>query len=146
MELGNNLYRVKSNLHVDKNLVISYETVVARIEPDKIVKLGRFSRTTGKHIVQIASMLGIPVVESNVKKSIYYDKYEYGVKINLDGSISPKTTSIIFEAIKSGIPYSAIVASIRREVRKRDWDLLDKSGVTEDMKSGGSMLRRFGII
>lgn len=146
MEIGNNLYRVKSNLHVNKNLIISYETVVARIESDKIVKLGRFSRTTGKHIVQIASMLGIPVVEPDSKKTIHYDKYEYGVKINLEGSISPKTTSIIFDMIKSGVPYTVAVASISREVRKRDWDLLDKSGVTEDMKSGGSMLRRFGII
>jgi hypothetical protein len=150
IDLGNNIYKVKKNLHVDRNLIISYDTVVATIDGDKIVKLGSFSRTTGKHISQISSMLGIPVVMTVNKKKTYFDKYDFGVDVKIDGAISPVSTSVIFEAIKkatkSKTPYYVVISSIYGEIRKKDWCLLDKSSVTETTIRYSKIMKRFGIL
>jgi len=143
MKLGNNLYKVQDNLHVRGNSIISYHTVVALIEDDMITKLGKFSRTSARHINKISEMLGIPIQEVKVDNPIFYDKYNYGVKIDFDGSISPKTTSMIFEEIKSGSSYPVALAYLYDGIRKKDLDLLDKSGINGVSREGFLILRRF---
>jgi len=143
MKLGHNLYKVQDNLHVRGNSIISYHTVVALIEDDMITKLGKFSRTSARHINKISEMLGIPIQEVKVDNPIFYDKYNYGVKIDFDGSISPKTTSMIFEEIKSGSSYPVALAYLYDGIRKKDLDLLDKSGINGVSREGFLILRRF---
>lgn len=49
-----NINRITNNCIVVDNKVISYETEVARIEGDKLMVLGKWSKTTSKHINMVA--------------------------------------------------------------------------------------------
>ena len=88
-------------------------------------------------------MLGIPVQEVKVDNPIFYDKYNYGVKIDFDDSISPKTTSMIFDEIKSGSSYPVALSYLYDGIRKKDLELLDKSGIDGVSREGFLILRRF---
>ncbi len=56
--------KYKQNLRVEGNKIFSYNTHVADIEPDKVVRFGYWSMTTSKHINYVARMRNLPVVES----------------------------------------------------------------------------------
>jgi hypothetical protein len=42
--------KLRDNLFRRGNEIISYDTIVAHIEDDKLIEHGRYSRTTSKHI------------------------------------------------------------------------------------------------
>lgn len=68
--------KIRKNLFISGNFVISYETKVAKIKDNKIYELGKFSRTTSKHIFHVASLFKLELVR-NDKKQVFY-KYEMG--------------------------------------------------------------------
>ena len=68
--------KIRKNLFISGNFVISYETKVAKIKDNKIYELGKFSRTTSKHIFHVASLFKLDLVR-NDKKQVFY-KYEVG--------------------------------------------------------------------
>lgn len=56
--------KIKNNLHIDGNKVISYTTHVATIQDDKLIVLGKWSNTTSRHISHVANMFNLKVVNS----------------------------------------------------------------------------------
>jgi hypothetical protein len=71
--------KIKQNLAIDGNFIISYLTKVAEIHPDKIVELGKFSHTTSRHIEYVAKLKGLPVVKATNRPN--FEKLYYGVKV-----------------------------------------------------------------
>lgn len=57
------LNRYTQNLHIEGNKVISYTTHVATIEGDKLLIHGYWSRTTSKHINEVARVYGLTKVD-----------------------------------------------------------------------------------
>ena len=55
--------KYKQNLRVEGNKVFSYNTHVATIVLNKLVKLGWWSQTTSKHINYVASLYGLEVIK-----------------------------------------------------------------------------------
>jgi hypothetical protein len=97
--------KIKDNLFVEGgHTIISYDTAVAKIEDRKIVEIGKFSRTTTKHISQVATMLGYPVQSNKEKKGFW--RFEYGVKTNQGAfTLSPKLSHEIVGNLKSGMTW-----------------------------------------
>jgi hypothetical protein len=96
--------KVANNLFIVGTQVISYETVVARIEGRQILVNGTYSRTTGKQIARLAQMTGFERVEQKVKR--YFDEFHLGVQCRVDGAISPKGSSAILEWVSKGHSFS----------------------------------------
>jgi len=57
------LKRYNDNLRIDGMDVISYTTIVAKIENNNLIQLGYWSRTTQKHINYVASELGLTLIK-----------------------------------------------------------------------------------
>ena len=144
MKLGNNTYKLRDNLFIEKDLVISYETVVAQITNDGIQELGRYSRTTTKHIHLISNLTGLPIIKYAGKKSEFY-KFEMGVKCDFPNAVSSKTTKAIFSLINNGVCYAVAISMLKSKMNKRDWELLDKEGVNTDVISGSRLLARLTL-
>lgn len=64
------LSRYKQNLHVDGNKVFSYETHVATIDGNNLVKHGWWSMTTSKHINYVAKEYGLTVIDGEKTKTM----------------------------------------------------------------------------
>lgn len=95
------LLNPKQNLHIDlaNNLVISYQTIVADIKEDRLVYRGKFSRTTSKHVSLVSSLLGLRL-EGKSNKAIPFNWLEFGAKIEMDNSLSPKNSEKFLELLK----------------------------------------------
>lgn len=137
------IFKVSNNLFVVEDRIISYETEVASIDGDSINEGGKFSRTTTRHISKVASLLGKRIIPSKTKPDFY--KHEMGIRIDYSNCVSPKATALIFEKIKNGIKLEIAIASLKRELPKKDWALLLPHIDTKIIK-GASMLGRFGVI
>lgn len=137
------IFKVSNNLFVVEDRIISYETEVASIDGDSINERGKFSRTTTRHISKVASLLGKRIIPSKTKPDFY--KHEMGIRIDYSNCVSPKATALIFEKIKNGIKLEIAIASLKRELPKKDWALLLPHIDTKIIK-GASMLGRFGVI
>ena len=137
------IFKVSNNLFVVEDRIISYETEVASIDGDSINEGGKFSRTTTRHISKVASLLGKRIIPSKTKPDFY--KHEMGIRIDYSNCVSPKATALIFEKIKNGIKLEIAIASLKRELPKKDWALLLPHIDTKIIK-GANMLGRFGVI
>ena len=71
--------KIKQNLAVDGNFIISYLTKVAEIHPDKIVELGKFSHTTSRHIQHVANLYKLPIVKATNTPN--FIKLAWGAKV-----------------------------------------------------------------
>ena len=60
----NKMDKYKKNLKVIGNEIFSYNTLVARIESNKINILGYYSMTTSKHINYVARVKGYELVKA----------------------------------------------------------------------------------
>lgn len=137
------IFKVSNNLFVVEDRIISYETEVAVIDGDSINELGKFSRTTTKHIQKVSTLLGKRIIPSKTKPDFY--KYEMGIRIDYSNCVSPKATSLIFEKIKKGIKLEIAIASLKNELPKKDWALL-LPHIDPKIIKGANMLGRFGVI
>jgi hypothetical protein len=143
--MNKNTYKVTDNLYVEGDSVISYETVVARIEGGTLVELGKFSRTTSKHISKVAKLMGKKIIAADKKTKPDFYKFEMGVRTAYDNCISQKASLLILESIGKNIPYDVTLATLKGKIPKKDWNLLDKEGIDEKLLKGGSLLSRVGI-
>lgn len=117
--------KIKENLYLqDMKFIISYETVVAEIDGNKIVEYGRFSRTTSKHISHVSSLLGFGVISSNQKNRNFY-KHDMGVKCVHD-SLSQKTSNLILDMVKEKGDFLIAILSIENEIPKKDRPAIEK--------------------
>ncbi len=113
--------KITENLHVVGDRVISYDTNVAVIKNNTLVELGKWSRTTTKHICRVASLFGLKVIPAKDKKWPSYGWHEYGVKSRIADSIGPDTSSKLAEIISSGVSFSDSIYFIDlNEIPKRD--------------------------
>lgn len=124
--------KIAENLHVVGNNVISYDTKVAVIEGNSLVELGKYSRTTTKHIHKVTDLFGLNLIRSNKRKKDFYF-HELGVKTNRENSIGPVTSAKIAEAISSGVDFKDSIYFVDlNAIPKRDRLIIE-----EEMQSRG---------
>lgn len=119
------------NLKVVGNNVISYTTHVATIDGDNLIVHGRWSKTTSKHITQVANHYGLtkvdgpkPEVEKNdggMLKTIGMVMAMGSVLMNDD---QKETNDFRLRMIKAGLPAGAIHMP-------EDWDSLPEEEKTK---------------
>jgi hypothetical protein len=109
---------IRENVHIVCNKIISYETEVAIIGETEIVKMGKFSRTTGRHITLVSELLGKPVVESS--KRIEFDKLHYGAKCRYHDSLSISTSCSIIDELATGVNLMTACARVWPGLRGKD--------------------------
>lgn len=143
-----NTYKIKENLFLKGDKVISYDTHVATVKGKQLIEKGKYSRTTGKHVALVARLLGLELVNSKASMKHTFDKYEYGVKCTVGQYyISWKTTRKIFEMLKEGKSYDLTLAILKNSIPKKDWELLDGiEDINENLIKGASALNRFGLL
>jgi hypothetical protein len=142
MELGKNFYKIKENLYLKENKVISYETVVAEIQGSKLVEYGRYSRSTSKHVSFVASLLKLELVPGKNKMKGFY-KHEMGVKCSYNAAISIKASLQIIERIKEGASYEVAIAMLKSSISKKDWGMLKgKEKISKELSQGAGLLNR----
>jgi hypothetical protein len=126
--------KLRENLFRKGDQIISYDTVVAHIEDDKLIEHGRYSRTTSKHIGHVARIFNLSVVHAKNKEDGFY-KYDTGeISVNIPGALSLKTSTTIATLMGTGSTFLQAVAVIEK-MPKRDLEIIDKHlrdiGVTE---------------
>jgi hypothetical protein len=114
--------KLRNNLFIMGNKIISYETEVAEIKKGVIVELGKFSRTTSKQIQYVSRLTGMPIRYSDVRKTNFW-KFDMGVKIESSNSISSRASVEIAKGISEGFLYSC--ASLEK-ISKKDEILIKK--------------------
>ena len=130
--------KLRDNLFRKGNNIISYDTIVAHIEDDKLIEHGRYSRTTTKHIGHVARIFNLSVVHAKNKEDGFY-KYDPGeIKINIPGALSVKTSTAIATLMGTGSTFLQAVAVIEKMPQK-DLEIVDKHlkkiGITEEQFS-----------
>jgi hypothetical protein len=126
--------KLRENLFRRGDQIISYNTVVAHIEDDKLIEHGRYSRTTSKHIGHVARIFNLSVVHAKNKEDGFY-KYDTGeISVNIPGALSVKTSTEIATLMGTGSTFLQAVAVIEK-MPKKDLEIIDKHlrdiGVTE---------------
>ena len=69
--------KLRENLFRRGNDIISYDTVVAHIEDNKLIEHGRYSRTTSKHIGYVAQLFGLSVVHAKNREKGFYKIHDF---------------------------------------------------------------------
>ena len=138
------IFKVSNNLFIVDDRIISYETEVGVIVGDSINELGKFSRTTTKHIQKVSTLLGKRIIHALSKTKPDFYKHEMGIRIDYSNCVSVKATGLIFERIKKGANLEIAIASLKNELPKKDWALLLPYVDTKIIK-GANMLGRFGV-
>ena len=128
--------KVGDNLHISGNQVISYDTVVAEISGNSLIELGKYSRTTTKHIHKITDLFGLNLIRSNKRRDDFH-WYEYGVKTKFDSALGVKATEQIAEIVREGASIeNAIYLVDLTKIRKKDREeleyLLSKKGISDE--------------
>ena len=112
--------KVKDNLFIIENKVISYETPVATIKEGQIVAHGKYSRSTGKQLAHLSRLTGLPLQPSNEKRAFY--QFELGVRClpfcRIDVSVN-SAKKILTNVKHTGDILSA-AAMTKDELRKAD--------------------------
>ena len=130
--------KLRENLFRRGNEIISYDTVVAHIEDNKLIEHGRYSRTTSPHISHVAMLFNLSVVHAKNKEKGFY-KYETGeVKINIPGALSMKTSKEIATLMGQGTTFLQAVAAIEK-IPQKDLVIIDRYlkdlGITDEQFS-----------
>jgi hypothetical protein len=130
--------KLRENLFRRGNEIISYDTIVAHIEDDKLIEHGRYSRTTSKHITHVAQLFNLSVVHAKNKERGFY-KYDTGeIKINIPGALSVKTSTEIATLMGTGSTFLQAVSAIEK-MPKKDLEIVDEYikelGITEEQFS-----------
>jgi len=118
--------KVRDNLFLEGNKIISFETHVADIVGGTIVPLGRFSQTTTKQLNFLSSALRLPFGESKDLR-VWFHKYYPGVKCAPDNLLSPKTSRRVLDFLKQGKTFLESICSIpESEIPGKDLPLVEK--------------------
>jgi hypothetical protein len=138
--------KLRENLFRRGNEIISYDTIVAHIEDDKLIEHGRYSRTTSKHIGHVARIFNLSVVHAKNKERGFY-KYETGeISINIPGALSVKTSTAIAALMGTGSTFLQAVAVIEKMPQK-DLVIVDKHikdlGITDEQFSVFKRVNKF---
>lgn len=115
--------KIKRNLFVKNNTVISYTTPVAKIQDNQLIDLGKFSRTTGKHLAYIESTFQLNRVRSPKRKDFYW--YMFGVNCSMENSLSAEVSKIFLQNLGN---FDELIQqlSMRRKFSPKDWLLIKR--------------------
>lgn len=130
--------KLRENLFRKGNNIISYDTVVAHIEDDKLIEHGKYTRTTSKHISYVAHLFNLSLIKANNRGKGFY-KYDMGeIKINIPGALSVKTSTEIATLMGSGSSFLQAIVSIEK-IPQKDLTIIDsylkELGITEEQFS-----------
>jgi hypothetical protein len=75
--------KVGHNMFVDGNKFYSFLTHVATIDGNKLIELGKYSRTTSKHVKKFAEMNGLELVPAKNKVN-EFDELWHGVNLKVE--------------------------------------------------------------
>ena len=138
--------KLRDNLFRKGNNIISYDTIVAHIEDDKLIEHGRYSRTTSKHIGHVARLFNLSVVHAKNKEDGFYKYHTGEIQINIPGALSVKTSTEIATLMGTGSTFLQAVAVIEKMPQK-DLEIVDKHlkkiGITEEQFSIFKRVNRF---
>jgi hypothetical protein len=110
--------KVRENLFIQDSSIISYNTHVASIEENRIIQFGKFTRTTGKQISAIASMLKMRI-QSNDERVGFF-KLEFGAKCDPGNCLSNKASKLAMEQMTLGKSFLQAMCIILKESIKQD--------------------------
>ena len=114
--------KLGNNLHICNNQVISYYTVVATIAADAITVHGKWSRTTTKHLNEVARVTRLPLVQE--KRVCDTDWLPYGVNVKLTDSLSVKSSLLIASKLNHTFGMIGAIASNWDKINKKDKHLI----------------------
>jgi hypothetical protein len=119
--------KIKENLFINDKSVFSYNTHVADIVGKEIIEIGKFSRTTTRHISDVAWAIGGGVKDQGKLQKVYFFKYEMGVKCLPSNCLSNKTSREISLYLKAGKTYFQALCMVRGEkIKDQDKELIDR--------------------
>ena len=144
--------KIKNNLFLVGDRVISYNTEVARIKGDKIIANGTYSRTTGKHLSHLSGIAGMEVIR-NTKRKVFY-QFGYGVRCEVDGAVSDKGSQLILSRAKElgGLEVAAASSfgELNRNDRAKVSTALNRKGYSDarikELSEGYRFLKEIGLI
>lgn len=140
-------FRIKENLFLVNKKVISYSTHVATIENEKLIELGKFSRTTSRHIELVAKLLNLELVPCLTKRKQDFDKYHVGIKCHIKDAIKFKILKTINKLQNEGYDYLHILAIIKFDCSEKEWALLSKGfKIDSEVVIGSQLLKKFDLI
>jgi len=130
--------KLRENLFRKGNNIISYDTVVAHIEDDKLIEHGKYTRTTSKHIQYVAHLFNLSLIKADNREKGFY-KYDMGeIKINIPGALSVKTSREIATHMAQGSTFLQAIVSIEK-IPQKDLTIIDsylkELGITEEQFS-----------
>lgn len=121
-----NVLKLKNNLFRDGNDIISYETIVARIEGTDLIELGKFTATTTKHISYVARLYNLNLIKVDKDNRPYFCEFEYGVKCTAPGALSKETSTVLCTLMRNqDLTYIQALASLDK-VPGRDQKLINQ--------------------
>lgn len=121
-----NVLKLKNNLFRDGNDIISYETVVARIEGSDLIELGKFTKTTAKHIYYVAELYNLNLIRADKKNRPYFYEFCYGVKCTVPGALTKETSTVLSTLTRNqDLTYIQALASLDK-VPARDQKLINQ--------------------
>ena len=137
--------KLSPNLHIAGDRILSYDTHVATIHFDpslspsihnRIVAFGKYSRTTGKHIARVATLLGVPIDYIKDEKQVFF-KYMQGVVCNpVDNYLSPEISQMLLSNFWDQAGFVDDLISYHEKgqsLKRSDWRILCRYwGIPED--------------
>jgi len=121
-----NVLKLKNNLFRDGNDIISYETVVARIEGSDLIELGKFTTTTAKHIHYVAALYNLNLIRADKKNRPDFYEFNYGVKCAVPGALTKETSTVLSALMRNqDLTYIQALASLDK-VPSRDQKLINQ--------------------
>ena len=122
--------KLGNNLHICNNQVISYYTVVATITADQIMVHGKWSRTTTKHLNEVARVTRLSLVQE--KRVCDTAWLPYGVNVKLTDSLSVKSSLLIASKLNHTFGMIGAIASNWDKINKKDKNLIYKELRADD--------------
>lgn len=118
--------KIKENLFINDKAVFSYDTHVADIDGKEVIEIGKFSRTTTRHISAVAHFIGGTVKQQLKLQKVYFFKYEVGVKCFPSNTLSNKTSQDMSDYLKAGKTYLQALCMVRGEkIKDQDKQIID---------------------
>ena len=124
--------KLGNNLHICNNQVISYYTVVATITADQIMVHGKWSRTTTKHLNEVARVTRLSLVQEKRVCDTYWLPCAVGVNVKLTDSLSVKSSLLIASKLNHTFGMIGAIASNWDKINKKDKNLIYKELRADD--------------
>ena len=119
--------KIKANLFINGKSVHSYATHVADIVQNEIVEVGKFSRTTSRHIGDVARATGFSVKQQPKLQKPDFWKFEPGVKCEPNNTLSNKASQWVLDYLKAGKTYfQALCRMMDEKIHDRDREIIGR--------------------